>query len=129
MRRGLWRLELAIAWRYLRSRERDGCIPAVPGTYTLKVYADKESASVPLTVFPDPRLDPKLPYADQTEFALKTRDQITKLSKTVAAKVAVTVGQGDPLIIMQGSAVPEVPLVRLKTVDALLPTGREPRLA
>lgn len=52
-----------------------------------------------------------------------------ELSTTVAAKVAVTVGQGDPLIRMQGSAVPEVPLVRLKTVDALLPTGREPRLA
>jgi hypothetical protein len=58
-------------------------IPAPPGAYTVRVTADMQVLTAPLFVRPDPRQDPKLPYAEQTAFALQVRDRITKLSRTV----------------------------------------------
>jgi photosystem II stability/assembly factor-like uncharacterized protein len=61
----------------------DSRIPALPGTYTLKLTADQETATVNLTFTADPRLDPKAISAEQTVLGLRVRDGITSLSRTV----------------------------------------------
>lgn len=58
-------------------------IPALPGKYTVKLTVGKESASQALEVKPDPRLDPKEFSAEKQALALKVRDDITQLSRTV----------------------------------------------
>ena len=55
-----------------------------PGTYTVKLTAGGKTLTAPLKVVPDPRGD--LPQADleaQTAFALRVRDDISKLTDLV----------------------------------------------
>jgi photosystem II stability/assembly factor-like uncharacterized protein len=66
---------------------------ALPGRYTVRFTADGQVMRVPLEVQPDPRLFEGNPppkrelieagLADQVRLALKLRDSITRLSKTV----------------------------------------------
>jgi photosystem II stability/assembly factor-like uncharacterized protein len=59
-------------------------IPVSLGTYRLKVTADGTTLSTTVVVKADPRLDPKMVSIEQEKLALEVRDNITKLSRTVA---------------------------------------------
>jgi len=62
----------------------------VPGTYTVRLTAAGKTLSAPLKVVPDPRGD--LPATDlqaQTAFALRVRDDISKLTDLVTQVRAV----------------------------------------
>lgn len=59
-------------------------IPARPGPYTVRLTVGKESWSATVDVKADPRLDPTALSAEQVTSALAVRDDITRLSQTVA---------------------------------------------
>jgi photosystem II stability/assembly factor-like uncharacterized protein len=62
-------------------------IPVPPGKYTLKLTADGTTATTPFEVVADPRV--QTDYNEQYELALKVRDDITTLTRTVQQVRAV----------------------------------------
>jgi photosystem II stability/assembly factor-like uncharacterized protein len=55
-----------------------------PGTYTVRVSVDGQTESTTLKVLPDPRVQMSdADYKAQTEFGLKVRDEISRLTKLV----------------------------------------------
>jgi photosystem II stability/assembly factor-like uncharacterized protein len=64
-------------------------IPARPGQYTVKLFLGKESWSQPAEVKIDPRIELSSVSPEQVALALAVRDDITKLSQTVARIRAV----------------------------------------
>ncbi|MGL4419189.1 MAG: hypothetical protein ACRCZF_00865, partial [Gemmataceae bacterium] len=59
-------------------------IPAPAGVYQLQFVLGNQTQEVTATVERDPRVDAKLLVPDQLKLALRARDAITKLSRTVA---------------------------------------------
>jgi len=56
--------------------------PALPGTYTVRLTVDGETATAPLKVLPDPRsTDSPQDLEEQLRFSLDVRDQITRLTR------------------------------------------------
>ena len=72
---------------------------ALPGTYTLKLTVGDKSQSVTAKLLPDPRFpEPAADLAEQLNFALEVRDQITRLTRTVARLRTIkkqVAGRGD----------------------------------
>jgi photosystem II stability/assembly factor-like uncharacterized protein len=57
---------------------------ALPGTYTVRLTVDGQTATAPLKVLPDPRsTDAPQDLEEQLRFALEIRDQITRLTRNV----------------------------------------------
>jgi hypothetical protein len=59
-------------------------VPVSPGKYTVKLTAGGQTRTTTVEVVPDPRTAPNPAAADQEQLALKIRDNITTLSRTVA---------------------------------------------
>lgn len=57
---------------------------ALPGTYTVRLTVDGQTATAPLKILPDPRsTDAPQDLEEQLRFALEVRDQITRLTRDV----------------------------------------------
>jgi photosystem II stability/assembly factor-like uncharacterized protein len=114
----------------LKKVKIDGGEPKVgplvlPGTYTLKLTADGKTETAKLEVKPDPRLSPRRPapppavgftaptddLGGQIEFALRIRDDLTRLVRTVQQLRAVKKQLADRNDLLKGDDKAE-PLVK-----------------
>ena len=84
---------------------------ALPGTYTVRLTVDGQTATAPLVLRPDPRM--KVPQADleeQLRFSLQVRDAVTRLTRNVVRLQTVRrqLAQRNELLAKDGRAKPLV---------------------
>ena len=88
LHRFAWDLSLAGATRIKKGQVDLGNpaqgMVALPGTYTVRLTADDQTATEKVELRPDPRVQiPPQEWAEQQKFAMQVRSDLTKLAETV----------------------------------------------